>query len=86
MGETVLAALAPGLMRSVAVAEHAVLLPGQPVQLSTSHGVIALDGEREMVFHVDGPRPTVELSLNGPLVIDVEATMALAARHGLFVS
>jgi predicted polyphosphate/ATP-dependent NAD kinase len=84
-GRNVLAALAPGLMRSVPVAEHAPLLPGQPVGLWTSHGVIALDGEREMVFHADGPRPTVELSLDGPLVVDVEATMALAAQHGLLV-
>lgn len=84
-GRTVLAALAPGLMRSVPVAEDAVLRPGRPVELSTSHGVIALDGEREMVFHTDGPRPTVELSLDGPFVIDVEATMALAAQLGLLV-
>jgi predicted polyphosphate/ATP-dependent NAD kinase len=84
-GRTVLAALAPGLMRSVAVADHAALLPGQPVELSTSHGVIALDGERELVFHADGPRPTIELSLAGPLVIDVEATMALAAERGLLI-
>ncbi len=84
-GRTVLAALAPGLMRSVPVAEHAALLPGQPVELSTSHGVIALDGEREMVFHADGPRPTVELSLDGPLVIDVKAAMALAAQRNLLV-
>jgi predicted polyphosphate/ATP-dependent NAD kinase len=84
-GQAVLAALAPGLIRSVPVAEHAVLLPLQPVELSRSHGVIALDGEREMVFRADGPRPTVELSLDGPLVIDVEATMALAAQHGLLV-
>lgn len=84
-GRTVLAALAPGLMRSVAVAEHAALPPRQPMELSTSHGVIALDGEREIVFHAGGPRPTVELSLHGPLVIDVEATMALAARRGLLV-
>ena len=84
-GHTVLAALAPGLMRSVPVASHAALIPGQPVELSTSHGVIALDGEREMVFHADGPRPTVELSLDGPLVIDLEATMALAAQHSLLV-
>jgi predicted polyphosphate/ATP-dependent NAD kinase len=84
-GRTVLAALAPGLMRSVPVAEHAALLPGQRVALSTSHGVVALDGEREMVFHANGPRPTVELSLDGPLVIDVEATMAMAAQRGLLL-
>jgi predicted polyphosphate/ATP-dependent NAD kinase len=84
-GRTVLAALAPGLVRSVPVAEHAALLPGQPVALSTSHGVIALDGEREMVFHADGPRPTVELSPDGPFVIEVVATMALAAQRSLLV-
>ena len=84
-GRTVLAAVAPGLMRSVPVAAHAALVPGQPVELSTSRGVIALDGEREMVFHADDPRPTVELSLDGPLVIDVEATMAIAAQRSLLV-
>ena len=84
-GQTVLAALAPGLMRLVPVAAHAALLPGQPAELSTSRGVIALDGEREIVFHTNGPRPTVELSLDGPLVIDVVATMALAAQHHLLV-
>jgi predicted polyphosphate/ATP-dependent NAD kinase len=82
-GRTVLAALAPGLVRSVHVAVHAALLPGYPVALSTSHGVIALDGEREMVFQANGPRPTVELSLDGPLVIDVERTMTLAAERSL---
>lgn len=47
-----------------------------------SGGTLALDGEREIEFAA-GDQPTVTLDSHGPLSIDVEATLAYAARHRL---
>jgi predicted polyphosphate/ATP-dependent NAD kinase len=83
-GGSVTAALAPGLMCSVSLAQCSDLLPGQPVPLVTPLGVIAFDGEREITFdHRSGP-VTVELCLDGPRVIDAVTVMALAAERCLF--
>ena len=84
-GTAVTAAIAPGLVRSVPVAVHRSLLPGEPVALASTSGVIAFDGERELVFRAGDMQPTIELSLNGPLVINVEATLALAAERRLLL-
>jgi predicted polyphosphate/ATP-dependent NAD kinase len=70
-------ALAPGLVRRIAVADFEVLEPGVPVAVVVGEGSVALDGEREIECHrVD--RVTVRLT-DGPLRIDVDAVMKHAA-------
>ena len=49
---------------------------------ATRQGVIALDGEREIVFgHKD--RIEVGLETNGPLTADIDRVMRHAAEAGL---
>ena len=78
---TVAAPIAPGLVREIGVAELEVLSPGRPRALEPRAGTIALDGAREVEL-AEGDRPTVSLDLQGPLTVDVPATLAWAARHG----
>ncbi len=79
----VIAPIAPGLIRSVGVVEVATLDPGEPLRLRSTAGVLAFDGEREVVLSGTDP-PVVTLSLGGPLVIDVPSVLLLAAERGWF--
>ena len=81
-GGHVLAPLAPGLLERVPVASVERLEPGAPVLLHTAAGTVALDGERELELD-PGETLGVALDLAGPLTVDVDATLAHAARHGL---
>jgi predicted polyphosphate/ATP-dependent NAD kinase len=81
-GPQVMAPIAPGLVEWVGVASAERLPPHAPVTLTTGAGTISLDGERELELS-SGDAVTVELELNGPLTIDIEATLAYAARHAL---
>jgi ATP-NAD kinase N-terminal domain len=71
--------LAPGLVTEVGVVQARRVEPGEAVPLTPLAGCLALDGERELEL---GPadRVTVRLA-EGPLVIDVDAVLALAARR-----
>jgi ATP-NAD kinase N-terminal domain len=71
-------ALAPGLVRKVAVAGFETLRRGARVALGGSGAVLALDGEREIERHGDDGA-TVRLA-DGPRRIDVDLVMAQAAR------
>jgi predicted polyphosphate/ATP-dependent NAD kinase len=72
-------AFAPGLVTEVGVVQARRVEPGEAVPLTPLAGCLALDGERELEL---GPadRVTVRLA-EGPLVIDVDAVLALAARQ-----
>ncbi len=76
--------LAPGVLAQAGIAASGLLLPGEPRTLSLAAGTLALDGEREIEF---GPevRPQVTLDLDGPLSIDVERVLELAAQQRLLV-
>lgn len=76
--------LAPGVLAQAGIAASGLLLPGEPRALSLATGTLALDGEREIEF---GPeeRPQVTLDLDGPLSIDVERVLELAAQQRLLV-
>ena len=82
-GGAVTAAIAPGMVSSVPIAEHRQLRPGEGVAFTERRGTLALDGEREIEFY---PRHRVEirLSLEGPRVVDIPAAMRAAATTGLF--
>lgn len=84
-GRAVLAPLAPGLMRSVGVTDAIPIIPGASFRLRSSSGVLALDGEREVVL-TEERATVVTLSLGGPLVIDVPTVLRLAADRGWFAA
>lgn len=84
-GRTVLAPIAPGLLRPVSIAEHRLLPPGGEIILThTERCVLALDGEREVEMR---PRAQTHLRLNpnGPYVVDARKAVAVAARVGKFI-
>jgi predicted polyphosphate/ATP-dependent NAD kinase len=82
-GRTVSAPIAPGLVLPVRVAEFRPLPPYEKVQVRLDAGVIAIDGEREFRF-IPTSRPTVHIDPDGPVIVDVDAVMNLAAERGLF--
>ena len=79
---TVSAPLAPGLMADIGIERVAEMEAGVPHSVRLAHGVVALDGEREIAF---GPndRVAVVLELDGPLTVEIPRAMELAARRGL---
>jgi predicted polyphosphate/ATP-dependent NAD kinase len=85
-GRPVLAAIAPGLVRRVEVAQTSVVEPGREFRLRSTSGVLAFDGEREIVLSPADDPPTVTLSNRGPQVVDVPAVMRMAADRGWFCS
>ncbi len=83
---TVLAPLAPGLVRSVAVNTAALLQPRASVVLQPARCTVALDGEREFEMLKPDQSLSVTLDPNGPWVVDIPAVLEAAARAGLFVT
>ena len=57
--------------------------PGEIFPISVSPGLIAVDGEREVEIGSNS-RASIRLNTNGPWVVDVQKTMALARENGLF--
>jgi predicted polyphosphate/ATP-dependent NAD kinase len=83
-GSTVLAPVAPGVIAPVEVAEVGPLATGDTRWVALPRGTVAVDGEREIEF---GPATPVAVTLahDGPLVLDVRATLAAAAAERLLV-
>jgi predicted polyphosphate/ATP-dependent NAD kinase len=82
-GRTLHAPILPGVFRPVQIASTSRLRPGEPVELPSRGGTVAIDGERQIEL---GAGQTVRLELDGPLTVDVDAVLAHAARHGLLFS
>ncbi len=84
-GQTVLAPIAPGLIREVSLAEYWPLAPGDEVIVSHQQPcVLALDGEREVELRPGAP-VRLRLNVNGPRVIDARKAIEVAARTGVFI-
>ncbi len=83
-GTTVTAPIAPGVVAEVEVARCELLDPGKAHRLDHPRGTVALDGEREIEF---GPQDevSIELASDGPVIVDVRSTLAVAAEQGLLV-
>lgn len=77
-GHTVEVAFGPGLISEVSVASHRDLPLGEEVRLSPGTGVVALDGERQVV---EGARSRV-VGRIGPLAFDPGAALEVAYRAG----
>jgi predicted polyphosphate/ATP-dependent NAD kinase len=78
--EDMLAPIAPGLILPVGIKEYGYIGPGEPVRLPDANCIIALDGEREVEVHC-GDVVEIVLSVNGPHVVDIEATLAGAVEQ-----
>ena len=81
-GRRVRVPLAPGAFATVEVAEVTPLQPNQRIELP-GVGVLAFDGERDRRLGEDA-RLTVWIDPDGPVMIDVDATLHLAAQRQLF--
>jgi len=82
-GQRVLAPIAPGLIRSVSIRRCSPLRIGEAVEVSHYPSTLALDGERE-IYAAPGQHFSVELSPDGPFILDHERILKYAARKGLF--
>jgi len=78
-GPEVLAAVAPGVVARVQVADWRLLELGEPVAFGGDARTVALDGERELA--VDGGA-TAAVTLTGPRVVDIRAALQAAVSHG----
>jgi hypothetical protein len=84
-GQTVLAPIAPGLIRPVSITEYRPLSPSEQVILAHPEPcVLALDGEREIEMK---PNTITRLRLtpNGPFVVNARKAIALGVRAGRFL-
>ena len=81
LSETVLAAIAPGLVMPVPIAAAGTLAEGEVVSLGQGPMVVALDGERELVQRQG--EAWVRLAPAQALIVDPAAALAEAAARGL---
>jgi predicted polyphosphate/ATP-dependent NAD kinase len=77
-----LAPIAPGMVRPVAIAHWQAMPADQPFAVAQQGGVVALDGERELAFD-PGDRVQVTLRENAFPTVDVARCMQIAACEGL---
>lgn len=75
----VLAPVGPGSVAEVPIAEWSMMAPGDRRSIDLRPGTVALDGEREISLLPDR-RVDVALSLDGPVVVQIDRAMACLAR------
>ena len=78
-GPRVVAAVAPGVVARVPVRGWRLLELDEPVAFGGDARTVALDGERELA--VDGGA-IAAVTLNGPRLVDIKATLAAAVGRG----
>jgi len=81
---SVLAPIAPGLVRQAIVHSWRLLSMGEPVEIHDRPCVLALDGERALSVLAGEPSTAIRATWMGPLLLNVTAAMDYAATHGLF--
>ena len=79
-GQAVTAPVAPGVVETVSVKDVQLMATGEEVSLRYRPCVVALDGEREVEIK-RREHAAIRLSPDGPLVVDVNRTMAFAMHH-----
>lgn len=77
------APIAPGFLSLVALSDWEPMYPDQSFAVQTRRGVVALDGERELVFE-EGQNVRVTLRDNAFVTVDVGRSMRAAAYTGAF--
>lgn len=81
-GQSVTAPIAPGVVETVSVKNVRLMAPGQAVAIKGNPCMVALDGEREVEIK-KGQQAAIRLGAGGPLVVDVNRTMAFAMRNNI---
>lgn len=82
---TLNAPIAPGLFEEVGIVSYDTIEYDVPYPIVTKRGVLAFDGEREIEFSEED-KIVVRLSKDGPLTIDVQATIFSAVKAGIFLN
>lgn len=82
-GRPVTAPIAPGIIETVFIKNRELMTPGDEIDIAITPCVVALDGEREVEIK-RGQKAGIRLSAEGPLVVDVDQTMAGAMKRNLF--
>ena len=82
---SVLAPVAPGMVRAVPVEKWRILPLGERVKVNLSPCTIALDGEREFSVR-PGQDVEVSVSNRGPRVVVLEAALQEATSKGVFAA
>ncbi|MDR3281264.1 MAG: NAD(+)/NADH kinase [Synergistaceae bacterium] len=83
-GFSIRAPIAPGMIQEIPIELVRELKPGERTAIHTAEGMLALDGEREVSFK-KGDTVEIGLGHDGPFVVEVEQTLASAARGNFFV-
>ena len=78
--ESIVAPIAPGMVREVPIAGWKVIEPDKTVPIQASRGTIALDGEREIEL-LEGMSATVRMSTEGPWVVDFDRALEVACSN-----
>jgi len=82
-GCSVLAPIAPGLIKEVSVRSARVIEIGETVPVRSVPSILALDGER--TFRVKpGDKISIRLNKSGPRVVEVHEVLKQATEKGLF--
>ena len=84
-GKSVMAPIAPGIIETVSIENMQLIAVGEEVDIAFTPCVVALDGEREVEIK-KGQKAAIRLSVHGPLVVDVDRTMAFAMQKKIFAS
>jgi predicted polyphosphate/ATP-dependent NAD kinase len=77
------AAVLPGIISEVSIAEWKLLEPGDEISVKHKPSVIALDGEREVTVKATD-QTKIRLQHDGPLVVNIEKTIRAAVAKGFF--
>ncbi len=77
------AAVLPGVIREVGIAEWKLLEPGEEIEVNLKPSIIALDGEREVTVK-DTDHISIRLQRDGPPVVNIEKTIRAAVAKGFF--
>ena len=77
------AAVLPGIISEVSIAEWKLLEPGDEVPVKQKPSVIALDGEREVTVR-PSDQTKIRLQNDGPSVVNIEKTIRAAVAKGFF--
>jgi hypothetical protein len=76
--------MAPGMMSLIKFTKFEKISPGKRIKIKAQEGMVALDGEREVSFNKND-KIEVELTLDGPRVIDIHKSLKAASEGGFFI-
>lgn len=76
--------MAPGMMKLIKFSEYKKINTKDHIIIESEEGMVALDGEREVPFN-EKDRIRIQLSHDGPYVIDINGSLRSASKGGFFI-